>query len=363
MSKELCVFEDSSQCFFGGGQRVTLDVLKVVVDNYDSVTIFDYCDDSEFLHRAKSLNVNVVKLMNFKGVLFFCALFVNYLIVAKAMFNRRADVYVTTKKGMLYGFIFKLLGESSTFHHHNVEESSKLGYYSTYLLLLFDRIICVSNSSMSSLPALILRRSRVSVVYNHVDFLTLPDNQTHSKRRGVRFVFLGSLIPIKGVELLIRAFLSREELDSCELHIYGAGECLTKLRALAKGDKRVYFNGFTSEPYSALVRGDVLVLPTLIPEACPMCIIEAHSVGLPAIVSDIGGQSELLSISNYGSTFNSGSVEDCARVLVNYTDPVYREVVYKNSQLEVFLELFGTKRFNANIRRAFDFSKEFGNSY
>ena len=43
-----------------------------------------------------------------------------------------------------------------------------------------------------------------------------------------------------------------------------------------------------------MAKADALVLPSVVVENCPGVILEARTVGLPVIASDVGGVSELI---------------------------------------------------------------------
>src|SRR5262249_13104422 len=115
-------------------------------------------------------------------------------------------------------------------------------------------------------------------------------------------LFVGVLIPLKGIHHLINAFsLIAEQFPSVQLSIVGKGEN----KAYAEGLKtqvaklalngRVHFIGplAQSELAERMSKAAVLVLPSL-SEGLGRVIIESMATGTPAIGSRVGGIPELI---------------------------------------------------------------------
>lgn len=119
----------------------------------------------------------------------------------------------------------------------------------------------------------------------------------------LRVGFLGRLDPTKGVELLIRAAAPLLK-GECELRIAGKGrepyEQELKERAASLD---VRFMGFVkTEAFLAEV--DVLVVPSLWNDPCPLVIIEAFAQGVPVIGSNRGGIPERIDEDKTGFVFS-----------------------------------------------------------
>ncbi len=121
-----------------------------------------------------------------------------------------------------------------------------------------------------------------------------PDNIDCSDDGRVRFVFVGRLIELKGLDLLLRAFtrLLKHAPDAL-LTIIGNGPEQDRLEALS-GDlgcrNSVIFQG--SVPYERVLnemsRHDVFVLPTRL-DVFGLVVSEAIACGLPVICSHYAG--------------------------------------------------------------------------
>ena len=129
-------------------------------------------------------------------------------------------------------------------------------------------------------------------------------------------LFLGRLVPEKGIHYLIEAF-RKVETDK-KLVIAGglsdSGTYGDDLKALAEGNERIIFTGFTQgrvleELYS---NAYIYVLPSDL-EGMPLSLLEAMSYGNCCVTSDI---EECASVTgDHGLTFPKGNVE-CLRDLL-----------------------------------------------
>lgn len=132
----------------------------------------------------------------------------------------------------------------------------------------------------------------------------------------IRFGFIGRILPVKGVDLLIRAF--RQVRGQAELSIYGApGSHAIHLEEHRDGDARITFRGsFDNNKLADVLNAiDVLVVPSVWLENAPLVIQEAHLAGIPVITSNAGGMAELVSDGENGFLFPLGD-ETALRCLI-----------------------------------------------
>lgn len=129
-------------------------------------------------------------------------------------------------------------------------------------------------------------------------------------------LFLGRLVPEKGVHYLIQAF--RDVETDKKLVIAGSPSDSAgygrELEVLAQGDERILFTGFVQgrvleELYS---NAWVYVLPSDV-EGMPLSLLEAMSYGCCCLVSDIPECAEV--VADHGRTFPRGDVQALTREL------------------------------------------------
>jgi glycosyltransferase involved in cell wall biosynthesis len=133
----------------------------------------------------------------------------------------------------------------------------------------------------------------------------------------VAFGLIGTILPHKGVEILIDAF-KRVVADNVRLKIYGGyfeeHEYYSRLLAKAEGDKRIEFCGDYDLNNIAQVMEEinVVVVPSLWYENAPLVISTAQAFGIPVIATRLGGMKEMVVDGVNGFTFRLGDAEDLA---------------------------------------------------
>jgi len=148
-----------------------------------------------------------------------------------------------------------------------------------------DGIVAVSATTARLIADHRLTRKPVFVVHNSADApLALPPRTTTTRTKSL--VYMGSFMPYKNVETLVRAVA---ELPEYELHVLSRiGEAdRVRLQALAPLARVVFHNGTTDSDYqSALLAATALVSASL-DEGFGIPLVEAMALGTPVVVSDI----------------------------------------------------------------------------
>jgi glycosyltransferase involved in cell wall biosynthesis len=130
--------------------------------------------------------------------------------------------------------------------------------------------------------------ARTAVVLNGYRAPAAPAQSPRADSR-LRIGFLGSLVPAKGLDRLVDAFLGLPA-GAAELHIAGAGdrdyEALLKDRVAHREDVR--WHGVV-RPEEFLPGLDLLVVPSLVHEAMPRVVVEALAHGVPLVAARRGG--------------------------------------------------------------------------
>ena len=136
-------------------------------------------------------------------------------------------------------------------------------------------------------------------------------------RRTINIGFLGTLLPHKGVHILIEAFKSVAQ-DNLRLKIYGghfgAHDYYSFLLDLTGGDPRIEFRGEYQLENVMNVLGDIdlVVVPSVWYENAPLVISIAQMFRIPVIASRLGGMAEMITDGINGFTFEMGNVSELA---------------------------------------------------
>ncbi|MCC7264392.1 MAG: glycosyltransferase [Candidatus Latescibacteria bacterium] len=199
-----------------------------------------------------------------------------------------------------------------------------MGRLNRWIYRRMDMVIGVSKDIAARLQEAGVPSAKVRVVYNGVDPRFCPGDQAPA-REGVglppeRFVvlFVGMLVPVKGLEVLLQALARLDEPQVC-CAIVGGGPQEAGLRELAARLgllPRVVFAGprSTDEVPRWMQAADLLVLPSL-SEGRPNVVLEAQACGLPVVATRVGGTPELVEDGINGVLVDSGDPQQLAQAI------------------------------------------------
>lgn len=136
-------------------------------------------------------------------------------------------------------------------------------------------------------------------------------------RKKIRFAFIGTIIPAKGLHVLIRAFNGIRS-DVAELYIYGKIKKYVgfesyplSLKRIIKNKNIKFLGEFDHDSVAGVFKDlDVLVVPSIWQENHPLIIREAFLLKKPVIASRIGGIAEIVKDGINGLLFESGNAEE-----------------------------------------------------
>lgn len=159
--------------------------------------------------------------------------------------------------------------------------------------------------------------------------------------KGSYILFLGRLVPEKGISYLIEAF---KQIDTDRKLIIAGGssdtdEFLCKLKKIAKDDERIIFTGFVQgqlleELYS---NAFVYVLPSDL-EGMPLSLLEAMSYGNCCVVSDIAECAEV--VEDKAVVFPKSNVDQLKGKLQDLCNHPEKVQSYKNTALDFICQKY-----------------------
>ncbi len=173
---------------------------------------------------------------------------------------------------------------------------------------LVDSVILVSKATRWNFAP----QSKQVLIYNGVelDVSTIPTAEVEAVRSNLNLypedILVGIVTRItfeKGIHFLIEALAQLNNQGRIKLIIVGKPyfpkdrDYLNYLKAriseLGLADF-VIFTGFLTDTRAITALLDMMLLPSIIPEACPRMIIEAMAAGKPVITTSLGGSQELV---------------------------------------------------------------------
>lgn len=159
---------------------------------------------------------------------------------------------------------------------------------------------------------------RIHAIPNAVDTDRFRSLERASSRY-CRFLFLGRLVPEKGLDTLLRAF--HEVVRTCpdsNLRLVGDGPMAESLQSLAQSldiTGSIEFAGHRSDIEEQFSRADFVVLPSRI-EGLSNTLLEGLTAGLPAIVTRVSGSEDVVQAGENGWLCEPGDqagLEACLR--------------------------------------------------
>jgi glycosyltransferase involved in cell wall biosynthesis len=203
--------------------------------------------------------------------------------------------------------------------------------------------LAVSTAVLESLPARI--RDRTTVVRHGVDTAAVrragADPRAERGRLGVRDdeILIGTVANLrvtKGYpDLLEAARLVADRVPNARFVAVGRGPMEAELREqharLGLGT-RFEFLGFRAAAVPVMAAFDIFCLPSH-HEGLPVALMEALALGLPAVVTDVGGVTELVTNGDDAVVVPAGQPTRLADALVSLAlDPVRRDAIARRAR-------------------------------
>lgn len=155
------------------------------------------------------------------------------------------------------------------------------------LSFLSDEILCISeNDRKNAIEFIGIKNDKITVIKNKIS--PLPKKVTINKR--LKVLFVGRMTHPKRADLFIEA---AKKIPHMDFYLVGSGPLIRELRTSCLGyDDNIFFLGEV-ENFNSYCDFDIFVLCSD-SEGLPMSAIEAGSAGLPLLLSNVGGCSELI---------------------------------------------------------------------
>lgn len=188
---------------------------------------------------------------------------------------------------------------------HPDSSSWKRRFINPLLALFTHQITAISNATKQALIDYeFLSASRIDVIYNGIKALSSDKQKALQIKAELKIApavlvygTIARLDPIKNHLMMIKAFAKTlEALPDSMLVIVGDGDLMCELTNLVNRlniKKSVVFTGYISYPQDYLAFFDIFLLSSL-SEGTSMTLLEAMSLSKPCLVTDAGGNKEIV---------------------------------------------------------------------
>ena len=287
--------EDSSKSFFGGGQKISSYVLKLLNSTKLIIYYFDF-KVNKILQSNLTSTENKSKLLLHYSKINSISLFINllftilncFILVWYSIKFNFGVIYSTNKRTLFYAFLLYIICKKPFIYHaHMMMQNKWYDYFVIFAIKRAKYCICVSEYVEIEYKKIGLLNT--ILIANPLDNNVLSKKFHYHKQNKFNISFFGSINSIKGVKYLLGSIKYLNDFD-ITLSIYGEGIELEKFKSIHANNEKIIFHGFTNEVINKIDETDILILPTIIPEAAPTIIQQAMSRGVPVITTNIGGQ-------------------------------------------------------------------------
>jgi len=167
-----------------------------------------------------------------------------------------------------------------------------------------DRIVGICDATINNLKSIHSIAARKIVrVYNGTTPLQRVARQYWPPKTGFTLVYVGRLEPVKNHTLLLNALCAAlHHMPGLQLWMVGDGSERAVLEGLAAKlgiASQVTFWGQQLDVAPYFSAADAFIMSSM-SEGLPISLLQAFSLGLPAIVTDVGGMAEVVQLAQAG---------------------------------------------------------------
>lgn len=183
-----------------------------------------------------------------------------------------------------------------------------------------DWVVGICEATVNNLRSIRTVPARKIVrVYNGAVPLRRVPKEKCPPKSGFTLVYVGRLAPVKNHALLLNAFrTAHSAMPDLRLWMVGDGSERKKMEDLAAElgiSEQVTFWGQQLDVAPFFSAADAFIMSSR-SEGLPMSLLQAFSLGLPAIVTDVGGMAEVARLANAGITVSSADPSEMAEAIV-----------------------------------------------
>lgn len=261
-------------------------------------------------------------------------------------FSKRKEV---KKIAWIHGSIEAFLEENQSHYRKNHFEQ----------LSHADKVIAISKKTRESIETVYpMFSDKIQTIYNGYDFTSLfeKSEEVAPITLGKNSIcVIGRLEDLKGTDRVLEVFNKlQQELPDVHLYYIGSGEQESFLKEEVEKlqlQNKVHFLGYQKNPYSILKQAKVL-LSLSKQEGLSGAVVEAVTLGIPFVSTNVGGAEELSNNGQFGEVIESN--QEAIDALTNYITEKKRI----SEQYLEFIQTFTIEKQLQQVEELFQSSKE-----
>jgi glycosyltransferase involved in cell wall biosynthesis len=203
-----------------------------------------------------------------------------------------------------------------------------------------DRIVGICEATVMNLKEAHPSQSRKMVrVYNGILPIVKPSRDQRPAKLGFTLLYVGRLAPVKNLSFLIEAFRGALQTDrNLRLWLVGDGSERQTLEELAHQHgvaSNITFWGEQLDPAPFFAAADAFIMSST-SEGLPISLLQAFSIGLPAIVTDVGGMAEAVRLTNAGLIVSKDNPAGMSEAILRLAGSAQEQALYGENALAGF---------------------------
>jgi len=231
--------------------------------------------------------------------------------------------YINTSVVLDYQIMARFLPGRSLLHIHEITTGSARTVFRALALWSGARLLFNSRATRDSFAP--PKGRAFDVIYNGVEGPAAPQAVSYDGARPLRVALIGRINRIKGQDILLSALARLPKATRARFSVRMVGGAFenpsleTRLRedVVAAGlEEVVSVEPFAIDTAPIYRWADVVVAPSKLPESLGRTAIEAMSYARPALVSAIGGLTEVVADGETGWHVPPGDAEALAQTLL-----------------------------------------------
>ncbi|OAT50309.1 group 1 glycosyltransferase [Proteus hauseri ATCC 700826] len=254
------------------------DFLKLNIElislNYDGYNLFKI--NSEIKEIILQKNINVIISQGFRAD-----------ISLPKLINQK-------KISILHNYIYP-----DYKHEYGLIKSIVMSLLHIYALKKVDTVISVSQSVSEYVKS----KYKLTSIYIRNGVKEKEEkNNSFNEKKFINLVYVGNLDKRKNVKTLLKSF---DKLDGdFRLRIIGSGPEEELLKKQYSLNKKITFEGYSNHVDNILYESDIFISASTF-EGLPMAVLEALSIGIPCILSDIPPHNEIINLNkSFGEIYD-----------------------------------------------------------
>ena len=251
--------------------------------------------------------------------------------------------------GLATKVIFTEHGRFFPDRHH-----SKRRFINPLLVMTTDHIAAISKSTADAMAEYeYIRRNKIKVIYNGIGEIETKnlDRRALLKeldlKENSRYIgTISRLEPIKNQAMMINAFhKAKQAFSDLKLVLIGDGAKMQDLKKLTISlgiEQDVIFTGFIDNPQRYITLFEIFLLSSF-SEGTSMTLLEAMSLSKPCVVTDVGGNPEIVIDNKMGLVVPSDDSDAFSSAIIKLLSDNEKRNVFGEAARYRFLKHFSVE--------------------